>query len=226
MKRQLNPFATCLCALLGVFSSNVSAADNFAMPPGSIIAGEVLEEYTNLWWQWAYSMNPEESAVVDTTGASCGVNQSGDVWYLAGGYGSSIIHRVCYMPVGKYVFFPVINMVFAPPVSRKASCEAVMRGASLNNDAMLSIHVEVDGELLSQPEQLRMKSPDCFNLAAKVPENLAAEPVYPSAADGFWVMLEPLSPGQHVIKFHAQYNRPEGSFGSMAQNIKYTLIVE
>lgn len=49
-----------------------------------------------------------------------------------------------------------------------------------------------------------------------------AEPkyrVFPSAANGYYVMLRPLSPGEHVLNFG-------GMLPTMSQAVTYTLLVE
>lgn len=219
-----------IAGALGVAAAvSVAAADpdQLAVPPDAKVAGRALAEYANLWWQWAYSMSPEESAVVDTTGAHCHVNQSGDIWFLAGGYGTSLIQRSCTVPADKHVFFPVINMVYTPPLRIPVTCEQVMRGAALNNEMLLAIAVEIDGELLSDPERYRLKSPECFDLAGGIPADRGALRVYPSATDGYWMMLKPLARGKHVLRFQARYLRPGGdSYSDMAQDIEYQLTVQ
>lgn len=46
-----------------------------------------------------------------------------------------------------------------------------------------------------------------------------APPAYPSAANGYYVMVNPLPPGKHEINFG-------GILPDMAQAVTYTLIVE
>ena len=214
------------CTVTAMLSSCAATPDKYIVPLGSEVAGHNLETYANYWWQWAYSMSPANSAVRDSSGSLCHVNQSGDVWFLAGGYGTSLIQRSCTVPAGKYIFFPVINMVYGPPSRGQVTCRHVMDRAALNNDTLLAIDVELDGAYVSEPEKYRLKSPDCFDLAARIPPELGAAEVYPSAADGYWMMLKPLPPGPHSLKFRAIYNRADGGYGSMAQDIEYKLYVE
>ena len=72
----------------------------------------------------------------------------------------------------------------------------------------------------------RISSPECFDLFGLLPDEYEAPYVYPAAADGFWIMLKPLSKGTHSLKFHAMYNREDGAYGKMAQDIEYELIVK
>jgi len=189
------------------------------------IAGKTRSEYANLWWQWAVSMTPEVSPIRDQMGEFCGVNQRGDVWFLAGGYGSSKISRECTLPMSKHVFFPVINMLYYPPdTGERPSCDVVKRSAALNNDYLKTFKVTVDGKEYLNPAFFRQSSDVCFDLMG-LTEGADREAVYPAATDGYWVMLKPLSVGEHTLKFNASYFNPGSSYGGMAQDIEYRLNV-
>lgn len=190
------------------------------------IDGKPLVEYANSWWQWTATMSKEKSPVRDKTGELCGVGQSGNVWFLAGGFGTSKIKRRCEMPSGKYVFFPVINMVYYTPEGEVDTCAEVKRRAALNNDELLSIYVEFDGVAAANPGHSRLASAKCFDLMGKVPPEQHPPKLYPSASDGYWIMLKPLAKGVHTLKFNAQYDRNKGAFAKMAQDIEYELIVK
>lgn len=101
-----------------------------------------------------------------------------------------------------------------------------MKSAALNNDTALGLYVEIDGIVIPKTMIHRLASPDCFNLAAGVSAQQNPVEVWPAAADGYWVMLKPLPKGEHRVVFSAQYNRPDGAFGQMAQDIEYELRIE
>jgi hypothetical protein len=194
--------------------------------PDDIIEGRRISEFGDLWWQWTYSMPAESSPVRDLTGENCSQGQSGAVWFLAGGYGSSIIKRKCEVPAGKYIFFPVINMVYWRPEGATLSCERVKELAALNNDELLEIAIQLDAAQAANPAHSRLASENCFDLYGKVPRELNPPKAYPAASDGYWVMLKPLSKGRHVLKFQAKYDREDGAYGQMLQNIEYELVVQ
>lgn len=56
----------------------------------------------------------------------------------------------------------------------------------------------------------------CFDLGTRTQ---ARTRVFPSAANGYYVMLQPLSPGRHTLHFG-------GALPSMLQAVSYTLEVE
>lgn len=209
------------------FSGSVTAQQPVnVLSNGASVDGIRLDQYAMRWWQWTFSMHPSRSPVRDRTGKHCAVGQSGNVWFLAGGYGSSRINRRCQVPAGKYLFFPVINMLQYPsPSQRKAgsmTCARAKKGVAVNNDSLAQIEVTVNGVALANPRRLRLKPRKCFDLA----DGRAPSPVYPSATDGYWVMLPPLSAGRHTLKFRAVYNRPGTAYGRMVQDISYDLNVE
>lgn len=211
--------------LMMLSNHSFSKADDYVLQEGQSVEGKELAEYSNIWWQWAYSMSDSESAVRDINGSKCHVNQTGDVWFLAGGYGRSKISRKCTIPAGNNIFFPVINMVYYPRNSNLPTCESVKISAALNNDKLLKIDVELNGSKISNPRSLRLKSPKCFDLLGMVPRYYNPRKVYPSASDGYWVMLKPLEKGIHTLKFNAKYQRPGKPFGDTAQDIEYILEV-
>jgi hypothetical protein len=193
--------------------------------PDQAVAGLPLATYANFWWQWALSMPQSESPIVDQVGNFCGVGQSGPVWFLAGGYGSSKIRRTCEVPAGRHLFFPVINVVQIVYPATADTCPALKAEAAANNDTFVYLKVILDDEPLEKPQRFRIASQDCFDPFARTPA--AAEPPADAlaATDGYWIMLQPLPPGPHRLEFRAFYTNPDEAFGDMVQNIDYDLTV-
>lgn len=215
-----------LTSILLAANSHALSLEDLMVKPGETVSGKRLDEYANTWWQWTYTMPKEVNPVRDNTGKYCHVGQRGDVWFLAGGYGTSKIKRKCEIPAGKHIFFPVINMAYWPRYEGTTTCERVKKSAALNNDKLLSIEVELDSIKAQHPSNIRIASKDCFDLLGLVPKEYNAPYVYPAATDGYWVMLKPLSEGTHVLRFNAMYNRDKGAYGKMAQDIEYELIIK
>ena len=191
-------------------------ANELSVSPVEDVDGMSQAEWSRAWWQWAGSFKQSESPVADTTGALCGLKQSGQVWFLAGTYGTRRTVRTCTVPKGKYLFFPLINYVVMPPVGRSVSCMAVMSSAARMTEDVSALVLEVDGVRMENLVAHRQATRGCFDMGA------LAEPktnVFPSAANGYYVMLKPLSPGRHTLNFG-------GALPSMVQAVTYTLQVE
>ncbi len=210
-----------------ISTSSIAAANqDLLVDSNEKVSGLSQHEYVNMWWQWAVSMNAKNSPVRDRIGTKCAVNQEGPVWFLAGGYGSSKISRKCSIPSDKHIFFPVINMIYFPPsTNTDTTCESVKKGAALNNQYLSAFKVKVDDQEFINPVFHRISSQSCFDLAARKEPDARQSEVYPSATDGYWVMLKPLPVGSHTISFRAEYNRLGGAFGKMVQDIEYTIEV-
>lgn len=138
--------AVTTAALL--LAAGISAAQNerkVLVPPGELVGGLSQAEWSRVWWQWAGSFARNESPIADRTGALCESKQSGAVWFLAGTYGTKRTIRECTVPVGKFLFFPLINYVVMPPPSRPVSCEAVTCEAARMTDDVSTLILEIDG---------------------------------------------------------------------------------
>ncbi len=203
-----------------------SKTNNFIVNKEEKVSGLNLHEYANVWWQWTRTMSKQESPLIDRTGEQCHVNQFGGVWFLAGGYGSSRISRKCTIPEGKYIFFPVINMVYWSESEVNYNCDEIKRKSALNNDKLLVINVTLDGENIPEAKNFRLKSEKCFDLLGLIKRNQQHSTKLPAATDGYWLMLKPLPKGHHKLSFYAQYNRYDSAYGQMAQDIEYEIEVK
>lgn len=76
--------------------------------------------------------------------------------------------------------------------------------------------LEIDGRQEPNLDRHRQASPACFDMAVQANSSFR---VFPSAANGYYVMLAPLSPGKHVLNFG-------GVLPGLAQAVTYTLNVE
>jgi hypothetical protein len=191
------------------------AQKSYLLPPDALVADQTQEDWSRSWWQWAASFERAESPVADTTGERCAGHQSGDVWFLAGTYETKRTFRTCRVPRDKHLFFPLINYVVMPNRA-PVSCEAVTNTAARMTDDVSNLVLRIDGERYDDLTGHRQATRECFDIGVLVTPPAR---MYPSAANGYYAMLQPLPPGTHVIDLG-------GILPSMAQAITYTLIVE
>ena len=182
------------------------------LPPHSSSHGATYGEWAARWWQWALSIPAERNPLTDLTGEFCDEDQGGPVWLLAGTFGSSV-ERSCTIPTGKAIFTPVYNWIFGSgvfdcdPTVPGVECDVptLRAAAAENTEAADILEVTIDGVLLDNVEAYRAQSP-VFPLT--YPENsvigVAAGEYTPQVADGYWLMLAPLSKGEHAIRFHVR----------------------
>ena len=179
-------------------------------PASAHVAGVTQEEWSQRWWQWAASFEPGDSPVADRSGERCAAKQVGDVWFLAGTYGSRRVERACNVPVGKFLFFPLVNYIVLPPVHRPVPCSGLRDYARDMTDKPAFLLLDIDGHRFEHLDTHRLASPDCFDLSGA--GTLAA-------SDGYWVMIRPLERGTHVLNFG-------GVLPELTQAVTYTLVVE
>jgi hypothetical protein len=192
-----------LLSFLSLISATAPSVQSMSvLSPEAKIEGKSQAELSLLWWRWAASFEYGESPVADRTGANCQLKQNGSVWFLAGTYGSQRTVRKCAVPRGRFLFFPLINYVVIPcggesGCSAAITCQEVKETARSITDNPSILVLEVDGERLTGLERQRQASPECFDMATASTDSK----IFPSAANGYYVMLAPLKPGTHTINF-------------------------
>ena len=189
------------------------------------------EEWTARWWQYVLGSPNDANIYTDLTGQYCGLGQWGPVFFLAG-YPSPYGQRVCTIPAGKGLLIPVINFAGSVPDDGPTIQDVISLYTGYADLIDVdSLSFEVDGLRVRNLANYRFKTP-IFSLTGAVP-NFSSdggcqyttphcyENFHPQAwADGYWVMLKPLSPGIHTIHFHAEI--PDWS---VVQDTTYHLIV-
>ncbi len=182
------------------------------IPPRPFPVHLLYAQLSAQWWKWAVSQPPEHFPIIDPTGANQQYGQSGPVWFLAGNFGGTDVRNVT-IPHGKFIFFPVINAEwdtvpgFANPLNLPdplsvPNIRAITAWFIDGNTSTCTI----DGREVHDLQQFRVKSP-VFSLDFD-PE-LAPVLGYPTThvntavSDGVWLLLAPMSRGQHTIHFSA-----------------------
>jgi hypothetical protein len=141
-------------------------------------------------------------------------------------------HRSCTIPRARYIFVPIVNgLAFAPefpeaddPCSTLAEkvgqvrCDVnfdiVPTGVdplpSYRQPGVTALEVRVDGKRIPDPFAYRVQSPPrgftfhVRNGSILTEIGLTAGPRSPAVADGYWIMLAPLPPGDHRVRILAE----------------------
>ena len=192
------------------------------LPPAARLLGKTLGEWGAEWWTWALAIDAAENPVADTTGEFAGVNQSGPVFFLAGNFGGATM-RVCNVPAGKHLFFPLINSLWWAPedlplVEAYAASigldpgaytdeENLRRYSNYQIDSVQSLSLEIDGVAIPNLGVYRAESPAFGFELGDIYEDFGYPPGHRdlAVADGYWIMLHPLPPGPHTIRFRASF---------------------
>jgi hypothetical protein len=226
----------CIAAVFSVvllLTAVTAYAQDFIAPPESLPGGLSYQQWSGKWWQWVdsipYSVNP----IVDTTGIDCDVYQSksGPVWFLAGTNGFDAT-RQCAIPVGRMIFFPIINWINDYPCpdpqfqpGPKQSLEQFLTigygpyiGARQYADHVTAASASLDGvavqDLLLPPETSKYRvTSSIFNFNGDPSLQVldpCVGPKHKGVSDGYWIMLKPLPAGPHTLTFSGTQTWPSG----------------
>ena len=227
-------FASVCAAILGLSAGLATANDHGGgdpriVPGNAVIEGRTYHEWAAAWWQWALSFPPATNPVIDSTGASAGEGQSGAVYFLAGTFGGTVVRNIT-VPPGLYFFLPVANAEWdtVPGLENPLDLPDPLSVQDLRRITAYSINNTVaacwiDGVRVANLANFRARSPVfSFN---QDPE-LAAEFGYPApyvrtaVADGYWLMIKPLRPGRHTVRFTARNAR-----SNFALDVTYNITI-
>ena len=171
--------------------------------PGSIVKGKSIAEWTGDWWNWLVQEPFATNPGTDPTGEFANLNQSGTVFFVAGSFGGATDPRSFQVPAGKYLLIPMVNYVYWAPEDGPDEA-AIRQRASDDVDTVVSPYFELDGNLLANPETYREASPAggfTLSFAPLLADIGLSNMDRLAVADGYWVMLEPLSKGPHTLRF-------------------------
>jgi hypothetical protein len=226
--------------IVGLFvpTARAQADDLTAVPPTT---PELRAYYSLLqqnWWNWAASIKANKHPFNDPTGENADQGQQGDVWFIGGIFGEPVdettvigtADRLCTVPAGKAIFFPVLNTLFSnlgedPPLS-DAELEAA---AAFYNGPATDLAVRLDGHDVASVKQRFETESGAFTLNYTANGIFGTKPGTTRAADaGYYVLLAPPSPGVHDLEFQGAYVYTSEEYGFdfvFALDIHYTLIV-
>jgi hypothetical protein len=170
--------------------------------PHSTVKGKTLGEYAADWWKWASLAPVPVNPTLDTTGANAALNQGDKVFFIAGGPGGTFDRTVC-IPSGTNVFFPVANAVWVTfPDDPVLPVDEYRNFIRPTVDQLTGMYATIDGCPVDVAPH-RETDPGGFQVTVPQDNLYGLDPgTYgPAVTDGYWLMLSPLSKGEHTITF-------------------------
>lgn len=178
-------------------------------------SGRSYAELSAAWWQWLYSFPASQNPQLVQGATDCSVSQSGPIWFLAvSATGTDTYVRSCAIPKQKALFFPVLNASWVNEPNENLTVEekrdlldgvisdvrpGFLADLGLPGSRACKLEVKIDGEISTfRVPTVRVQSPP---FRAVKPTTVDPEAV----SDGFWILLPPLSAGQHVLNIRGAY---------------------
>jgi len=197
------------------------------IPPNAKPYGMSYGEWSAKWWTWVFTIPTSINPNLDPA-ADCSNGQLGPVWFLPAVIGGGTLTRSCKVPAGKALLFPVLSSLvnypcpfpnYEPAPGQSLKDFLTETAKTFDDNFITDLEVEVDGVPLRNLFRYRATS-DLFYFAED-PSIIALDPCFtglpqPFVADGYWIMLAPLSVGNHTIHIRPRTSplRGCGSYGS------------
>jgi hypothetical protein len=188
--------------------------------PDSRPYGVSMERWSELIWKWIYRQPTGSNPLLDLTGASCGVDQEGPVWFLPSVIPGAPVfqgERSCTIPHQRALLvqtagflndYPCPDPTFQPAPGQSLY-DFLIGPASAFIDTVYFFEVTLDG--VPQPDMLRFRlaSKDLFqvrgdlSLQTTLDGCITGRP-QPAVADGYVFMVKPLARGEHTLVWHTR----------------------
>jgi len=189
--------------------------------------GVPYADWAGRWQQWLLTIPQPFNPVTDSVGKNCGQHQTGPVWFLPGTTGGQA-DRICTIPAGKAILFPVIGSEcdFATYPNVKSESQLVLCAQADDNRA-INLQATIDGVNIKQLDKYRSTSP-LFNVSLPDKNVFGSPPGNTQGiSDGFWVFLKPLPPGKHELHFSGLTpGNPTTGTVNFGVDVTYHLIIQ
>jgi hypothetical protein len=251
MPRRFVSLAAGVCIAF-VLATGALASPSTRGASGSTAAAptrEAVDALSTAWWQWALAIpvhsppftGPINHPLFDLTGAKCGVGQSGSVWFLGGAFfvypppaqQGPIVRKDCVVASGKSLFFPILNIedskLEEQSFGNPFGVSDLRRVVTTAMDGAANLSADVDGVSVPFARVDTAHKPSWSftlpqdDLLSAIGEGPFSPGTYsPAVDDGYYVLLQPLSPGRHTIHFHGEIPAFNFSLDVTYKNLRVT----
>jgi hypothetical protein len=213
-----------------IFAQTTSPIDIF--PTNSKPYGQSYEDHIKNYWRLMLSIPQNQNPMEDTTGERCTFGQeksNSSVFYLSGSTGGPSA-LTCNMKAGQGIFIPIITVEASQAEAPRATIEELHKIAKEDQDSVTSLYLKINDREFSEEELQKFRT-HTKEFEVMFPEGaLFGASAGPSVAvaDGYYVITEPLSPGNYSLHIKGSLGclNPECTEPSYAGDIRYNLIVE
>jgi hypothetical protein len=196
------------------------ASEDSPIITGNDIYGKPLENWAQDYWRWWATTSPEVEVPVDpvTNFSKCviGTDTNNTMLFLRDSYDTNYVTR-CSLPVGKPILVPLLIAECDPtvedPRTKTGRIEDLWACAKDGDETLAAWNVVLDNEVLFKKsgneqvnEELKnrilVRNSSIFTINLPEVNKFEVQPgSYPAVVDGYYLILKPLSTGEHVLKY-------------------------
>jgi hypothetical protein len=199
------------------------------LDPSTRHYGGTYSDWAAEWWRWVYETPPAADCAEpsgDVSGALCSLGQAdsdSEVFFLTGTFGGSVRRKDCIVPEGKALFFPLVTSsadnAGEPEDSQQTDDQLRTRidgefAVMPPNELFLSIdarqikHLDRYAVQRARYEYTLPESPNIYDCSGAP----GITGTFHGFTSGYFVMLPPLSPGEHEIEFGGVVGEGDDTF--------------
>lgn len=205
----------CLTALSGL-AATAEAQSAKVFSPDANVFGMSYGDWSAAWWQYVLSIPVSENPVLDETGEFCGIGQSGGpIFFLVGAVTGEPVTRDCTAPAGKALVVPILNVECSNVEDPDAELSfyggnahemRMCAAGHADNIVVQSLNVTIDRKKIQDLRPFRVQSP-LFDFNMPEEDNfldLSGVTSGSAVSDGYWIIIEPLRPGEYELHFEGE----------------------
>ena len=201
-------------AVLATAPANAYTIDN----PNAVVAGKTIADWTQDWLTWGFQAPAAANPILDPDGSFANVDNSGPVFFVAGAFLNNpapVIIRTFSVPEGKPILISVLEAAdaeccgspLAIPGWKGTPAALVEKVISGFPGRVRTMSASIDGtpvtDLRAHFEQTGIFSMGPVQDGSLISEvgYTVGDEVFPAGGSGYYLMVEGLTPGTHVLDF-------------------------
>ena len=195
--------------------------------------GLTYAKYAENYWKWLLPIPAINNPVNDPTGEICRdgqENTNSSVFFLSGNGGGSS-ERVCNVPAGKGLLIPVMQVEISEKESPGSTIQEMSDAPKKDQDSVNSLYLQIDGKVYNYEDLLKFRThTDAFDVVFANDGLFGVVEGGPTkaVADGFYIVTQPVSKGNHTIHFKSSLicSEPDCADPNFVQDVKYRIFTE
>jgi len=216
--------ASSITAIVNADNINPGVYSNYSKPYNTSYG-----EWIAKWWLWTMGIPSAQHPRDHPSAQTCTVHQSGPVWSLADLL-SGTQERTCTIPANTSVLVPLLtgncDADGTTPGAPASESDPNLIKCAKAGDEYGTISASLDGRSLQSLDKYRTQS-GFFNLIVPKDNAYSNKPgTWRAYSDGFFVFLQPLTPGNHDLHLKTSVLNPINPTYNYAADLTYHLTVK